>query len=85
MKYNPSDEKLIADYYKKNYPELNVSFIKSIDDCCGDDESGYKTLCLDSFVEDQPTFSLKNAKDFLPVYIIEYSVDGSHLLDGECN
>lgn len=85
MKYNPSDEKLIADYYAKNYPEVNVSFIKSIDDCCGNDESGYKTLCSDSYVQDQPTFSFENAKDFLPVYKIEYWVDGSHLLDGECN
>ena len=74
MKYNPSYEKLIADYYAKNYPELNISFIKSIDDCCGDDESGYKTLCSESFVEDQPTFSFEKAKDFLPVYKIEYSV-----------
>lgn len=85
MKYNPSDEKLITDYYAKNYPELNISFIKSIDDCCGDDESGYTAICMGYFVQDQPTFSFENAKDFLPVYIIEYSVDGSHLLDQECN
>jgi len=84
-KYNPASEKEIADYYKKNYPELNVSFIKTIDDCCGDEEYGYKSICMGYFVEDQPTFSFEKTIDFLPVYTVQFWVDGSHLSDWKCN
>lgn len=84
-KYHPNTEKEIANYYKKNYPEVTISFVKTLDDCCGDNEYGYKIICHGNFTEDQPKLSYKTVNDFLPAYIIEYSVDGSHLSDCKCN
>ena len=84
-KYSLEKEKEIAEYYKNNYSGVNVSFVKTLDDCCGDDEYGYKAICYGYFVEDQPKLTYETAKKFLPVYIVEYSIDGSHLSDWECN
>lgn len=84
-KYNPEDEKEIADYYKKYYSEVSVSFIKSIDECCGNDDFGYWTVCYGHLFNDQPKLTYESAKDFLPVYVVEYWKDGSNLSDWECN
>ena len=83
-KYNPGREKEIADYYKNNYSGINVSFVKTLDDCCGNNEYGYKAICYGYFVKDQPKITDETAKDILPVYIVEYLIDGSHLSDKEC-
>jgi len=84
-KYNPERENEIADYYKNNYKGVNVSFVKTLDDCCGDYEFGYKAIYNGYFVGDQSKLTYETAKDILPVYIVEYWVDGSHLSDWKCN
>jgi len=84
-KYDPEKEKEIEDYYKNNYADVNVSFVKTLDDCCGTGQHGYEVICNGYFAGDQPKFTMETAKDILPVYIVEYWVDGSHLWDWKCN
>ncbi len=84
-KYNPGKEKEIADYYIKNYSHVSISFVKSLDECCGDDDYGYWAFCFGNLFRDQPKLSYESAKYILPVYVVEYWVDGSHMSDWECN
>jgi hypothetical protein len=83
--YEPEMEHEIAEYYKNNYPDINVSFFKSVDDCCEVNELEYKSICIGNLFEDQPTFKSEKAGNFFPFYTLEYWVDGSYLMDYECN
>jgi hypothetical protein len=84
-KYNLENEEEIKNFYKNKCPEVSVSFIRTLNDCCGDEEYGYKLICFGNFTQDQPNLTFKTSKDFLPVYIVEYLVNGSHLSDWKCN
>lgn len=84
-KYNPENEQEIMNYYKKNFPEISILFIKTIEDCCGNKEYGYRSICYGYYAQDQPILTQKTSKNILPVYIIEYWVDGLHLSDWKCH
>lgn len=84
-KYDPGKENEIVDYYRKNYKGVDISFVKTSYDCCGNDDYGYRPICYGHFVDDQPKWTYLTANDLTPVYIVEYWVEGSYLSDWECN
>jgi hypothetical protein len=84
-KYEPIEEQKIKDFYLKKHPEVFVRFIKSLEDCCGEKEHGYKILCFQLFADNQPVLNNQNYQTILPVYVLEYWVDGTYLSDKLCN
>ena len=84
-KYDSKNEFVIKKYYEDNYPEINIEFIKTVDECCTNyDETKFRTICT-GWYSSQPIYSYEEITKILPVYNLQFFEEGRYLADNDCN
>lgn len=63
-KHNPSEENKITEYYKTNYSGVSVSFVKSLEECCGNDEYGYRSFAIVILSKTSQNSPMKQQRSF---------------------